>query len=205
MSRLSSIFFQKNTVVVAEKLLGKVLVRIMESGVVLRGRIVETEAYLGLRDPSCHSFGGHKTVRTQVMYRSGGCVYVYLIYGKYYCLNIVTANLGEPEAVLIRAIEPLEGIDQMRKNRYRGYLKKYLQPLDYNISSGPGKLCQAFAVTDQLNGLSLQEGFLYVEEGKRGGCFSGEVEVSARVGLSESQDSCYWPLRFYIRNNPYVS
>ena len=95
----------------------------MNTGAVLKGKIVETEAYLGLRDPSCHSFGGRHTDRTKVMYLPGGHIYVYFTYGMYYCFNIVTTK-KHPEAVLIRAIEPLEGVPYMQQNRFVNHNKK---------------------------------------------------------------------------------
>ena len=152
-------FFQQDTVQVATLLLGKVLLRQLSCGSVLKGMIVETEAYLGLQDPSCHSFGGRKTHRTQVMYRAGGCAYVYFTYGMHYCFNIVTAGEGEPEAVLIRAVQPLEGVSKMQIYRYRGV----------NQSSQSGLVGSSGSVLGAATGLSLktQSKRHAVKEGRR--------------------------------------
>ncbi len=193
MSKLKKSFFRRETTKVAVELLSCVLVRVMENGKILKGRIVETEAYLGLKDDCCHSFGGRKTDRVQVMYWPGGVAYVYFTYGMHHCFNIVTAGAEEPEAVLIRAVQPLEGIAEMARNRGR----KDIQ----NLTNGPGKLCQAFGIGKKLNGKSLEGDSLYIEKGKK----MRNIETSPRIGLSESKLSCYWPLRFYIKDNSFVS
>ena len=154
MYRLKRPFFEQNTVKVAVDLLGCFLVKQTEKGNVLKGCIVETEAYLGLKDDCCHSFGGRKTERTKVMYMSGGYAYVYFTYGMHYCLNVVTAGSEEPEAVLIRALEPIEGISIMKKNRSQKNIK--------NLTNGPAKLCQAFDIDRKLNGKELQGDSLYI-------------------------------------------
>ena len=166
-----------------------------ENGSLLKGKIVETEAYLGLNDPSCHSYRGKRTNRTQVMYREGGSSYVYFTYGMHYCFNIITAEKNQPEAVLIRALKPIKGISIMRKNRSQTEIK--------NLTSGPAKLCQALQIDRQLNGVNLTGDTLYIEKGE---VISPRLIAAApRVGLSENQDSCFWPLRFYIQNSPFIS
>ncbi len=115
--KLDRSFYNRNTLIVAKELLGKILVHNID-GKLLKGKIVETEGYLGLRDKAAHSYGGKKTNRVETMYGDPGRAYVYLIYGMYYCLNIVTEEEGSPEAVLIRGVEPLEGIDEMSINRF---------------------------------------------------------------------------------------
>lgn len=183
----------QDTVNVAEQLLGCYLVRRIK-GKKLLGRIVETEAYLGLKDPCCHSFKGLYTKRTQTMYLRGAYSYVYFTYGMYYCFNVVTRSEKEPEAVLIRAVEPIEGIQEMQKNRRKE--KKQ------DLCSGPGKLCQAFQIDKKLNGKNLsQKGEIYI---CRGESFM-DVETDSRVGLPLHEDSAYWFLRFYIKENSYVS
>ena len=163
-------------------------------GVTLVGRIVETEAYLGFQDPCCHSFNGSYTDRTKTMYLSGGHSYVYFTYGMYYCFNVVTRSKKEPEAVLIRAVEPVKGLSEMRKNRQREKLE--------DLCSGPGKLCQAFNITKSLNGKNLtQEKEIYIAKGLK----LKEVETDSRIGLPLHEDSAYWFLRFYVKNNPFVS
>ena len=193
MNVLSQNFFMQDTVKVAEQLLGCYLVRQIE-GKKLAGRIVETEAYLGLKDPSCHSFGGLYTERTKTMYLQGGFSYVYFTYGMHHCFNVVTRGAKEPEAVLIRSLEPMQGIEEMRKNRKR---EKKL-----DLCSGPGKLCQALQINRELNGKKLtQKGEIYISKGSA----VKEIETDSRVGLPLYEDSSYWFLRFYVKNNPYVS
>ena len=186
-------FFKKDTALVAEKLLGCCLVRQIGAKKLI-GRIVETEAYLGLKDPSCHSFGARLSKRTKVMYLRGGFSCVYFTYGMHYCLNVVTGKTTEPEAVLIRALEPVEGIFEMRENRKRENIQ--------DLCSGPGRLCQAFAITKDLNANDLtQEGDIFITRGRS----MGGIELDSRVGLPLYKDSAYWFLRFYIKNNPHVS
>ena len=195
MDKLKRSFFEQNTVKVAVDLLGCFLVRQTEKGNVLKGCIVETEAYLGLKDDCCHSFSGRKTDRTKVMYMSGGYAYVYFTYGMHYCINVVTAGSEEPEAVLIRALEPIEGISTMKKNRSQKNIK--------NLTNGPAKLCQAFDIDRKFNGKELQGDSLYIAKGQR--IPSENIVVSERIGISSLLSSCYWPLRFYIKDNPFVS
>ena len=179
---LSRAFYERGTVEVARDLLGKVLVH----GPVA-GRIVEVEAYLGADDPAAHSARG-LTPRTRVIFGPPGHAYVYLIYGIYECLNIVAEPEGRAGCVLLRALEPLAGIDLMRKRR-----------ANKDLCGGPGKLTQALAVTRSHYGADLSRGSLRVEEWPTG---PFEIAVSPRVGISVSKDS---PLRFFIKDNPYVS
>ena len=195
MGKLKKSFFQRDTITVAREVLGCILVRKDPlTGKRLSGRIVETEAYLGLEDPSCHSFNGHRTGRTKTMYLPGGHTYVYFIYGMHYCFNIVTETMEKPEAVLIRALEPLEGLSEMRKNRKQQNRK--------NLTTGPAKLCQALNITTELNGMSLDGPSIFIESGLP---MTREPVNTRRIGLSQKSDSFWWPLRFFLPNNPYVS
>ena len=287
-------FFQGETVSIAQKLLGCVLARPLEGGLVsaagrgsgggaggsgsggateggqtgavltdggfgaaekgcaggsklLAGKIVETEAYLGLQDKCCHSFKGRRTARTETMYLPAGHAYIYFIYGSHYCFNIVTGNEKEPEAVLIRALEPLRGKRRMSENRsrsrrkqaagdpasdksvrnkarrsravrngarrrdsiFRGASLRDLSPSAVSpvfLSSGPGRLCQAFEITSDLNGAPLfspsaKSLFILKEERPK----NFEMDSDFRVGLPLSNDHAFLPLRFYIRDNPFVS
>ena len=188
-------FFMKDTISVARNLLGCHLIRKTSSGSFMEGRIVETEAYLGIQDSCCHSFNGLYSERTKNMYLEGGHAYVYFTYGMYHCFNIVTGTKSQPEAVLIRALEPLKGIKDMEKNRNQTQLK--------NLTTGPGKLCQAFDITRDFNGTNLiGNKHLMVTKGK---VFKKDIVVDARIGLSPKKEACYWPLRFYLKNNPYIS
>lgn len=187
-------YFERDTKSVARSLIGKKLVHHVGK-MRLSGVIVETEAYLGTRDPACHSFGGKKTARNAVMFESAGTIYVYLIYGMYHCLNFVTCKEGIPEAVLIRAIEPLEGIDEMMRRRDVKDLRK--------LASGPGKLCQALGITREHNGLLLGKGSLTVEEGE---IISPRlIDKSPRIGIGYAGEAAHWPLRFSLRGSRYVS
>ena len=181
----------------AQNLLGHILVRVTETGKVLKGTIVETEAYLGLKDECCHSFNGRRTLRTEPMYLPAGHAYVYFIYGKYHCFNIVTGSTKEPEAVLIRALEPMEGLKEMERNRKKNH--KMI------LTKGPGNLCQALDITKKLNRECLfgsRADKIFLLEGKE----RPQNRVSSfRVGLPLKNDHAFLPLRFYISDNPFVS
>jgi len=189
---------------VAKELLGCFLVKKTQTGGgILKGKIVETEAYLGLKDESCHSFGGKKTKRTKIMYHRGGVAYVYFTYGMHHCFNIVTAKKGEPEAVLIRALEPITGIEEMFKNRFLKNQNRKTPITIKNLTNGPGKLCQALNICKKLNGEDLRGNKLYIEKGIK--IAKKNIGISRRIGLSTKQSSYYWPLRFYIKDSAFLS
>jgi len=177
-------FFNQPTVDLARALLGKILV----FGD-LQGIIVETEAYLYRNDPGCHASRG-QTVRNAPMFGPAGHAYVYLIYGMYHCLNIVSGKKGEGEAVLIRALEPVRGIPLMQKRRKTKKIE--------NLCNGPGKLTQAFGITRKHNNLSLLEGDLRVLNSR----VKPKICTSGRVGLSTGKEL---ELRFFIKENRFVS
>ena len=188
-------FYLRDTKKIAKELLGKTLVHRV-GGKRLAGRIVETEAYLGAKDLAAHSFGGLRTARTQTMFMTGGHAYVYLIYGMHCCFNVVTKAAGIPEAVLVRALEPLEGIEIMRTNRPTA--KK-----DVDLTSGPGKLCAALGITREHDALILTGKELFIEDApllKR-----GAIIASKRIGVDYAEHAADWPLRFSVLANPYVS
>ena len=191
--KLPPSFYRQPTLEVAASLLGKILVRRL-NGKNLAGKIVETEAYIGPDDLACHASKG-KTPRTAILFENGGCAYVYMIYGFYFCLNAVTEAEGYPAAVLIRGIEPLEQIATMRKLRRN---PKH----DRDIASGPGKLCMAMAIDKRLNGANLSGDTLWIEDRK---LTVDEIEVSPRVGVDYAGEYKDKPWRFYIRGNPHVS
>jgi DNA-3-methyladenine glycosylase len=187
-------FYDRDTIAVARDLLGKVVVREL-AGSRLSVKIVETEAYVGPHDKACHASRG-MTERNKVMFGEPGHAYVYFIYGMYYCLNIVTERDGYPAAVLIRAGEPVEGESVMRELRKKAQKRE-------DLTSGPGKLCQAMGIDRALNGLDLcRKGPLYVEEGA-GESF--EIVSSKRIGVDYAGEYKDKPWRFYIRNSPFVS
>ena len=152
--KLPRSFYEQTTIEVAKQLLGKYLVRKHPEGNAV-GRIVETEAYVGPQDLACHASKG-RTARTEVMFGPAGRAYVYFIYGFYNMLNLVTEARNYPAAVLIRAVEPMDGIELMKERRKSSVLR--------NLASGPGKLCQAFSVDRTLNGADLSGNVLYVED-----------------------------------------
>ena len=177
-------FFCQPTVDLAKALLGKHLC-LGE----LRGVIVETEAYLYRGDPGCHACRG-LTARNAPMFGPAGRVYVYLIYGMYHCLNIVSGKEGEGEAVLIRALEPVLGIEKMQRRRKTQKIE--------NLCNGPGKLTQAFGITKKHNNVSLIDGSLRVYDSRK----KPEICTSTRIGLSAGKEL---PLRFFIKGSMFVS
>ena len=192
--RLARKFFQRDTLTVARELLGHHLVRVFE-GQPLVGRIVETEAYVGRGDQACHASRG-RTRRTEVMFGPPGHAYVYFIYGMHHCMNIVTEPDGCAAAVLIRAVEPLEGLEQMRSLRSN-------RP-DRQLTNGPGKLCQAMGITREQNGLDMiTSDLLYVEAGQT--LADEQLATSPRINVSGDAFAETTPWRFFVRGNPYVS
>tara|TARA_Y100000310_G_C20691915_1_gene822847 strand:+ start:1642 stop:2181 length:540 start_codon:yes stop_codon:yes gene_type:complete len=176
----------KSTINVAKDLLGMYLVHESEEGKTV-GKIVETEAYHHENDPGSHSYKG-KTKRNAQMFGEAGKAYVYLIYGIYHCFNVVTNKEGLGEAVLIRALEPVEGVELMQKRRGR----------EDQLCNGPGKLCIAMALDKSHNGLDLKNSKLYIEKKKE----KFEIVTSTRIGLSQGSEL---PYRFYIKGNKFVS
>jgi DNA-3-methyladenine glycosylase len=191
--KLGREFYCRPTLEVARSLLGKVLVRRLR-GKNLAGKIVETEAYVGKDDLACHASKG-RTPRTATMFEEGGCAYVYMIYGFYFCLNAVTEAQDYPAAVLIRAAEPLDHVAVMRRLRKN-------PDHDANIASGPGKLCMAMAIDKTLNGRDLTSGTLWIEDRN---LEVGRIETSPRVGVDYAGEFRDKPWRFYIQGNPHVS
>jgi len=177
-------FYNQHTVELAKALLGKYFVFGK-----LKGIIVETEAYLYKDDPGCHASRG-LTPRNAPMFGPAGHIYVYLIYGMYHCLNIVSGKTGEGEAVLIRALEPVEGIPLMQKRRKTTKLE--------NLCSGPGKLTQAFGITKKHNNLSVLDGPIQIYNSR----LKPEITASTRIGLSAGKEL---ELRFFIAGNKFVS
>lgn len=190
------------TVELARSLLGTVLHRRLDDGTLLAGRIVETEAYLGLRDDAAHSFHGKRTPRVRSFYLPAGAAYVYRIYGLHFCLNVVAGDEQRPEAVLLRALEPLSGLERMRLLR-QGPRQGAVVP-DRRLCDGPGKLCQALAIGPGLDGHRLERPPLWIEPAPMP-VPAREVVVTARVGLSPRLRAHAWPLRFHLRGDPHVS
>jgi DNA-3-methyladenine glycosylase len=189
MVKLQKEFYLQKCPVVAKELIGKILVRKKE-GKVYSGIIVETEAYLGEKDPASHAYPG-KTKRNENMFKEGGIVYVYFTYGNHFCFNVVTGPEGTAHAVLIRAVDPLLGIDDMKRNRGTEDI--------YNLASGPGKLAKAFEIDSSLNGASLLGSEIYILDSQHKGY---KVLKSKRIGITKNPDKL---LRFYAKDNMFVS
>ncbi len=202
MTSLQRRFFRRDPVTLARALLGRRLVRRLGKGVVLSGRIVETEAYLGIPDRAAHSFGGQRTQRTESMWLDGGHVYVYFTYGMHWLLNIVAEREGQPTACLIRALEPLDGVEAMRRHRGGKVSRNRLK--DADLCSGPAKLTQALRIDGKLDRLDLVNGKkLYLERGHS--IPEGRIVTATRIGVAYARQWAKKPLRFYVRDNPNVS
>jgi DNA-3-methyladenine glycosylase len=190
-------FYARSTLVVARDLLGAELVRTLPDGTILRGRIVETEAYIGPEDSASHAYGGRYTPRTAVMFGPAGFAYVYFTYGMHHMLNVVADEEAFPAAVLIRAIEPLEGIEVMRARRGNRPPRE--------LTNGPGKLCQALAIDRGLNGHDLTAGPpLWIEAGVQ--IPDTAVARTPRIGIDSAnaidREACW---RFIVKGNSWVS
>ena len=188
---LGSSFFARPTIDVARALLGQIVVSDVR-GCRTAGRIVETEAYLGPDDPAAHAFGGRRTKRNASMFGAPGTAYVFFTYGMHWCLNAVTERPGFPAAVLLRALEPLDGIAAMRRRRGA--------KLRTALASGPAKLTQALGVTGRLDGHELSSAPLRIVKGAS--VDESEIEATPRIGLSRATD---WPLRFVVRGSAFAS
>jgi DNA-3-methyladenine glycosylase len=185
-----------DALVVARELLGKLLVVPAPTGERVSGRIVEVEAYCGVEDRASHAYGGRRTARTETMYRAGGVAYVYFVYGMHHQFNVVTGPKDVPHAVLVRAVEPFEGIEWMR--RRRPVVK------DRELTSGPGKLCRALGIDRSFDGADLSGARVWIEEA--GATFSQEeVAAGPRIGIAYAGADALKPWRFWLKGNEYVS
>lgn len=197
MSKLPYSFYHDTDVNdLAVRLLGKLLFTRID-GELTGGIIVETEAYNGVEDKASHAYGGRFTDRTKVLYEQGGLSYVYLCYGIHHLFNVVTAPKGTPHAVLIRGIEPLEGIDVMLRRRSMASLKP-------NITAGPGALSKALGIDKGLNAKDLLGDEIWIED--NGLVFQeDQIVMSARVGVDYAEDHALLPWRYYVKGNKFVS
>ena len=189
-------FYTRSSVLtVARELLGKVLVVSASDGSKTSGIIVETEAYRGPQDRASHAYGGRRTKRTETMYGIGGTAYVYFVYGMYNQFNVVTNVNDIPHAVLVRALEPLDGIELMRKRRPG--------QSDRNLTSGPGKLCIALGIDRAHDRADLLGNDIWIEEGR--GVPRSSIASGPRIGIDYAEEWIARPWRFWIKNNPFVS
>jgi DNA-3-methyladenine glycosylase len=195
--KLPQSFYESYDVVnISKNLIGKYLFTRID-GEVTGGYIVETEAYNGVIDKASHAYGNRITPRTQTMFGQGGVAYVYLCYGIHEMFNVVTAKEGTPHAILIRAINPTDGLDIMQLRRNMTVLKP-------TITSGPGSVSQALGISRKINAISLQSDTLWIED--RGLSFPDEsIATAPRVGVDYAGLDALLPYRFYVKGNPYVS
>ena len=208
MNTLQTEFYNRDALIVAKELLGKTLVHEV-NGKRLSARIVETEAYMGIIDKAAHSYGGKRTPRVEVMYGAPGRAYIYLIYGLHHCLNVVTGEDGDPQAVLIRALEPLEGLEDMALHRYKKPLDQLSKSQRKGLANGPGKLCHALSINRSLNGEDLRGNHLFIEEPAQpiGDSIYGAFQIheTTRIGIDFAGEARDYPWRFYIKGSPYIS
>jgi len=191
-----SYYLGDDVVSISKDLLGKYLFTCID-GVVTGGYIVETEAYNGVVDKASHAFGHRLTPRTKTMFMQGGIAYVYLCYGIHEMFNIVTSVEGRPQAILIRAIQPTDGIEAMQVRRNMPVLKP-------NITAGPGSVAKALGISRNINAFSLQSDTIWIED--RGLHFPDEqIKAGPRIGVGYAAEDALLPYRFYVKGNVYVS
>jgi len=199
MRKLPRDFYECDTLSVARKLLGKYLVHKSQEGITV-GKIVEVEAYIGPHDPASHAYIGRRTKRTEVQFGPGGYAYIYQIYGKNFCFNVVTQKRGMPEVVLIRALEPIAGIDLMATRR--GFSKLTGKKIK-NLTNGPSKLCQAMGIDKSLYGVDLCGNVLFITQPNPE--YKFEIVATPRINIDYAGDAKYYHWRFLIKNNKFVS
>lgn len=201
-ARLDRAFFSCPAERLARKLLGALLVRVLDDGTRLSGIIVETEAYCGVRDQASHAFAGRRTPRNEAMYAVPGTAYVYFTYGMHFCMNVVCGKLDEPPAVLIRALEPVDGVPSM--HRLRGKTSGGRPRPVRDLCNGPGKLAQALLIDRSLNGADLVTSpSIFLEEGPPGS--KRRIRRTARIGLNNAGPWTHKPLRWLVDGDLHVS
>lgn len=192
---MNHLFFRQDTVELARRLLGCLLIHHTPDGVA-GGMIVEAEAYVGAIDKACHAYR-NRSERTEIMYHDGGYAYVYFIYGMHYCFNVVTGTAGEGNAVLIRALEPVIGLELMQRRRNTKSAR--------NLCNGPGKLCQALAITKNEYGLDLCAADSPLRLIRYRHISDAQIVATPRINVVYAEEAAAWPWRFYVKNSPYVS
>ena len=197
MKKLPESFYSRdNVLLVAKELLGKILVTKFE-GIETSGRIVETEAYKGEIDKASHAYGGRRTNRTEVMYAPGGVAYVYLCYGIHHLFNVVTNDKDIPHAILIRALEPLQGIEDM-------LIRTNKEKPDHTLTKGPGNVSKALGIHTRHTGISLLSKELYIADD--GTSYTNrQITASPRIGVDYAGKDADLKYRFYVKGSPYVS
>lgn len=202
MKKLHRDFYQrKDVLLIAKELLGKLLVT-RWNGITTSGRIVEVEAYAGVADKASHAFGGKRTKRNKVMYGEGGVAYVYLCYGIHHLFNVVTNSRETPHAILIRALEPVKGIETMLKRSGKKNPESYRD--DHTLTKGPGNLSKALGITIVHTGVSLRSRELFIADD--GFIFtSSQIAASPRIGVDYAGSHALLHYRFFVKDNPFVS
>ncbi len=202
--RLERDFFARDTLIVAKELLGKVIVREID-GVRLSGKIVETEGYIGSIDKASHAYGGKKTPRVEPLYGEPGISYVFSIYGMYECFNVISKEKGSPEGILIRAVEPIDGLEKIAQNRFRKSYDTLTAKEIKNLTNGPSKLCIALDINKKVHNFMdlVISKELYIEDGDI--INSSDIVETTRVGIDYAEEAVDFPWRFYVKNNIYVS
>lgn len=195
-------FYKQGALTLAKELLGKVVVRTVDN-VILKAKIVETEAYIGEIDKASHAYNGRRTERTEPLFREGGIAYVYFIYGKYYCFNVISSLENKGEGVLIRALEPLNEFDYLAKKRFNEDYDKLSEAKKKALTNGPSKLCITYSIDKSENYMKLYEnGDFYIEDGKME---DFEIVETTRIGIDYAEEAINFPWRFYIKGNKYIS
>lgn len=195
MKRLERSFYERDTLLVAKDLLGKHMVY-KADGHKYVVKITDVEAYTGIHDKACHTYGGKRTKRTEVMWGPAGHAYIYLIYGMYACLNVVTEHEGNPCAVLIRGVEPVKNKEQMTLNRYgksEALLTSYQKK---NFTNGPGKVCLALGLTREQNGMDLLSDTCYIYN--PGEHIANHIQAGKRINIDYAEEAADYLWRFYI-------
>ncbi len=192
---MNHMFFRQDTVELARKLLGCLLVHRTPDGIA-GGMIVEAEAYVGAIDKACHAYR-NRSERTEIMYHDGGYAYVYFIYGMHHCFNVVTGPEGEGNAVLIRALEPVIGLELMQRRRNAKSVR--------NLCNGPGKLCQALAISKNEYGMDLCAADSLLRLIRYRHVPDAQIVATPRINVAYAEEAAAWPWRFYVKDNLYVS
>jgi DNA-3-methyladenine glycosylase len=191
-----SFYTRSDPIQIAKELLGKILITRFND-VITSGRIVETEAYAGVTDRASHAFGGRRTKRTETMYHKGGTAYVFLCYGMHHLFNIVTNEREIPHAILIRSVEPLQGIETMLKRTGK-------KKLNYTLTRGPGNVSKALGLTTQHSAKSLLSNQIFLaDDGYR--VANSQIQITPRIGVGYAGEDAMLPYRFMIKDNKYVS
>lgn len=191
-----SFYTEGDVLEISKNLLGKIIITDIDNQLTM-ARIVETEAYDGSKDKACHAYLNRKTARTDVMFGEGGRSYVYLCYGLHHLFNIVTNNKNEPNAVLVRAVEPMYGMETMVLRRK---VKKMI-----NLTNGPGKLTSALGVTRKFNNMTLYDPSSPIWIGEDQGNEQHDIVQTTRIGVDYAEEDAFLPWRFYVKGNVYVS